>query len=107
MRTFCPKKSNTRLENHLNTSSWKTTTIEPFVDADAVAQFLSLTRREVLKLTRRRTITGYPISGILRKTYKYRLSVVADEMTSFPKSALRTNQIDSPRVSLTGSESYA
>jgi len=104
---FCPKKSNTRMENHLNTSNWKTSAIEPFVDADAVAEFLSLTRREVLKLTRSGTITGYPISGIVRKTFKYRLSIVADEMTSFPKSALRTNQIHSTPISLTGSESYA
>ena len=107
MRAFCLKKSNIRLEHHLNTSNWKTTTIEPFVDADAVAEFLSLTRREVLKLTRSGTITGYPISGIMRRTYKFRLSVVADEMTSFPKSALRANQSDSTRISLTGSESYA
>ena len=95
------------MENHLNTSNWKTTAIEPFVDADTVAEFLSLTRREVLKLTRSGTITGYPISGIVRKTFKYRLSIVADEMTSFPKSALRTNLIHSTPISLTGSESYA
>jgi hypothetical protein len=101
-----PKKSNTRMENSLNTVNWKTAAIEPFVDADAVAEFLSLTRREVLKLTRCGTITGYPISGILRKTFKYRLSVVADEMTAFSQSARRTKHIDAP-ASLIGSESYA
>jgi hypothetical protein len=46
---------------------------EPFVDADRVAEFLSLTRREVLKLTRQGRITGYPCSGSKRVTYKYRL----------------------------------
>jgi hypothetical protein len=91
----------------LNTSNWKTDAIEPFVDADTVAEFLSTTRREVLKLTRCGIITGYPISGILRKTYKYRLSVVADEMTAFSKSNRRTNQLGRSPISLNGSESYA
>ena len=53
-----------------------TNTFEPFVDAEAVAEFLSITRREVLKLTREGRITGYAISGQQRKTYKYRLSEV-------------------------------
>ena len=53
-----------------------TNTFESFVDAEAVADFISVSRREVLKLTREGRITGYPISGKQRKTYKYRLSEV-------------------------------
>jgi hypothetical protein len=53
---------------------------EPFVDADRVAEFLSVPRREVAKLTREGKLTGYPISGTQRLTYKYRLSEVANDL---------------------------
>jgi len=88
-------------------STWKTDEIEPFVDADAVAEFLSITRREVLKLTRRGTITGYPISGSRRKTYKYRLSVIAEEMTAITRSTCRVPHINDAVASLSGRERYA
>jgi hypothetical protein len=56
---------------------------EPFVDADRVAEFLSVPRREVLKLTREGKITAYPISGRVRKTFKYRLSEVENDLANF------------------------
>jgi hypothetical protein len=58
---------------------------EPFVDADRVAEFLSMPRREVLKLTREGTITAYPISGRIRKTFKYRLSEVGRDVALLRK----------------------
>lgn len=62
-----------------------TETFEPFVDADAVAHFLSMTRKDVLKLTRQGRSTRYPCSGSKRITYKYRLSVVAQDITNLKK----------------------
>jgi hypothetical protein len=56
-------------------------TFEPFVDVEKVAEFLSMSRREVLKLTREGRISGYPISGKQRKTFKYRLSDVEADIT--------------------------
>jgi hypothetical protein len=58
---------------------------EPFVDADRVAEFLSMPRREVLKLTREGKITAYPLSGNVRKTFKFRLSEVEGDLFSFRK----------------------
>ena len=58
---------------------------EPFVDAGRVAEFLTMPRREVLKLTREGKITAYPLSGNVRKTFKYRLSEVERDLCSFRK----------------------
>jgi Helix-turn-helix domain len=52
---------------------------EWFVTADAVASFLSLTRRRVLELARvKGGIPSHPIGSGSRKTYRFRLSEVAD-----------------------------
>jgi hypothetical protein len=72
---------------------------EPFVDADAVAQFLSMTRRQVLRLTRQGRITGYACSGIKRLTYKYRLSVVAQDIANLKKPVRGMIAAGSPRSS--------
>ena len=58
---------------------------EPFVDADRVAEFLSMPRREVLKLTREGKFTAYPVSGRIRKTFKYRLSEVERDVALLRK----------------------
>jgi hypothetical protein len=91
----------------MSTNSWNSTDFEPFVDADAVAEFLSIDRREVLKLTRNGVITGYAISGKLRKTRKYRLSVIAEEMTASKGPAPRVNHTDIASVPMKGIERYA
>jgi len=59
--------------------------IEKFVDAEVVANFLSMPRREVAKLTREGKLTGYPISGTRRLTYKYRLSEIAEDLANIRK----------------------
>lgn len=74
---------------------------ERFVTADEVAIFLSTTRHEVLRLTRAGTITGYPLSGKVRKTYKYLLSEVKEDVTR-RKSASTISRTSSPSGSRKG-----
>lgn len=50
---------------------------EPFVTDEVIAVHLSLSRKEVQRLTRAGTITGYPCSGKIRKRYRYRISEVS------------------------------
>jgi hypothetical protein len=58
---------------------------ERFVTEDVVAEFLSISRKEVLKLTRDGRITGYPYCGRVRKRYRYRLSEVSRDFARFRK----------------------
>jgi hypothetical protein len=55
---------------------------ERFVDAETVARFLSLSRSEVLRLTRSGRIRGYAYKGYLRHVYRYRLSEVAEDFST-------------------------
>ena len=64
---------NSAFEHHV---AGNESVLEPYVDADRVAEHLSSKRREVLKLTRKGVITGYPISGVVRHDYRYKLSEV-------------------------------
>ncbi len=52
-------------------------TVESFVAADEVAQFLSLTRRRVLHLARAGHLPGHPIGGGARCVWRFRLSEIA------------------------------
>jgi hypothetical protein len=56
---------------------------EHFVDAETVAAFLSIRRTEVLNLTRQGKIRGYAYKGQLRHVYRYRLSEVSEDFSSF------------------------
>lgn len=50
---------------------------EPYVDANAVAQHIQGTRRQVLDLTRRGLIPAYPVDPtVRRKQWRYKLSEV-------------------------------
>ena len=49
---------------------------EPFVDASAVAQFLAITRRQVLELARSGRIPAHPLLGSRRKVWRFKLSEV-------------------------------
>ena len=50
---------------------------EHFVDANALAEHLSVTRRQVLEMTRRGIIPGHPIDPTAgRKQWRYKLSEV-------------------------------
>ena len=58
---------------------------EPFVDADTVAAFLSIERRQVLEMARRGVIPSHPLKaqGIgTHKTWRFRLTEVADAVAS-------------------------
>ncbi len=61
--------------------------IERFVAAEIVAEFLSVSRADVLRLTRAGSIRGYAYRGQQRHVYRYRLSEVSVDFT-----ALGTNQ---------------
>ena len=52
--------------------------IEPFVAADVVAEFLSITRRRVLEMSRAGEIPAHPIGHGRRKQWRSRLSELAD-----------------------------
>ena len=56
-------------------------TPEPYVDADAVAAFLCVERRQVLAMARRGIIPAHPLLGQgkgTRNTWRFRLSEVAE-----------------------------
>ena len=56
--------------------------LEPFVDAQTVAEFLAVRRAEVLKLTREGKIRAYPYRGQQRHVYRYRLSEVSSDFAA-------------------------
>ena len=56
---------------------------ECFVDADALADHLSVTRRQVLEMTRRGIIPGHPLGiGKSRKVWRYKISEVESAIAS-------------------------
>jgi hypothetical protein len=52
-------------------------TLEPFVDAETAAEFLSLRPRRVLELARQGLIPAYPLGEGLRRVWRFRLSELA------------------------------
>ena len=58
---------------------------EPFVDADAVASFLSLERRLVLDWARSGDIPGHPLGRGKKRTWRFRLSEIAESILSEQK----------------------
>jgi hypothetical protein len=59
-----------------------TNQIEPFVDADTAAEFLVITRRHLLEMARARVIPAHPIGSGRRKTWRFRLSEIADAIST-------------------------
>jgi hypothetical protein len=56
--------------------------VEPFVSADAAAQFLSIGRRFLLSLARRGIAGAYPVgTGEYRRRWIFRLSELAAAIT--------------------------
>jgi hypothetical protein len=56
--------------------------IEPFVDANRAAEFLVITRRHLLELARAGDIPAHPIGSGNRKTWRFRLSEIADAIST-------------------------
>jgi hypothetical protein len=61
---------------------------ERFVDADAAAKFLSLSRRSVLDLARAGKLPAHPIGDSSRRVWRFRLSELAVAITSPQKNNL-------------------
>jgi hypothetical protein len=61
---------------------------EPFVDAQAVSEFLAVRRAEVLKLTREGKIRGYAYRGRQRHVYRYRLSEVSQDFEALGRATI-------------------
>ena len=74
---------------------------EPFVSAERIAEFISTPRPQVLKMTRAEVIRGYPTSGLQRRTWKYRISEVAEDIARLGTPARRNVNPSSPRSSRT------
>jgi helix-turn-helix protein len=70
--------------------------IESFVEAGRAAEFLRLSRRRVLQMAREKAIPGHPIGGGSRKTWRFRLSELAEAIaarevcTTVPKRGIIT-----------------
>jgi hypothetical protein len=65
-----------------------TAQFESFVDANAVARYLKLTRRQVLEMTRKGFIPGYPLGTSLnRRIWRYKLSEIDAAVAAGPKNA--------------------
>lgn len=62
--------------------------LEPFVDAEVVAEFLSLPRSEVLKLVRESKIRGYAYRGNERHVYRFRLSEVNEDFEKLGRAKI-------------------
>jgi hypothetical protein len=54
-----------------------TVQVEHFVDANTVAAHLKTTRRQVLEMTRKGIVPGYPLGiGSRRRVWRYKLSEI-------------------------------
>ena len=71
---------------------------EPFVDADAVATFLSLDRRQVLDWARSGDIPAHPLGRGKRRTWRFRLSEITEAVLSRKKPNQSTIRSGSPQV---------
>ncbi len=56
--------------------------LEGFVDADEAGKFLSLNRRRILELARAGKLPGHPIGHGARRVWRFRLSELADAVSS-------------------------
>lgn len=72
--------------------------MEPFVDADQAATFLTLTRRRVLELARAGKLPGHPIGDGARCVWRFRLGELAAAVTSSHGSVFTSRATDSIRV---------
>jgi Helix-turn-helix domain len=71
------------------------TAIEPFVDADRAADFLVITRRRVLEMSRDGEIPAHPIGHGRRKQWRYRLSELADALVAKSSTAKSGSTVSS------------
>lgn len=65
------------IPDNLSDSSASFAGFEPYVDECVIARFLQLTPRRVVELARAAELPAHPIGG-LRKTWRFRVSEIAD-----------------------------
>jgi excisionase family DNA binding protein len=51
--------------------------MEPFVSAAEVAKYLSLSPRTIAKMAREGRIPAHPVSGSVRRTWRFKLSEIS------------------------------
>ncbi len=74
---------------------------EPFVDADAVANYMRISRRQVLAMSRRGELPAHPI-GVGRKTWRYRISEIAAHFSTIRKPVRGTTDPAVPVATMKG-----
>jgi hypothetical protein len=62
-------------------------TPEPFVDADAAAEFLSIRPRRLLQLAREGRLPGHPLGAGLRRVWRFRYSELAAAMLDYGRQS--------------------
>ena len=67
-------------------------TLEGFVDADEAGKFLSLNRRRILELARAGKLPGHPIGDGARRIWRFRLSEIANAVSSNNKPWFSSRQ---------------
>src|SRR5258708_9941117 len=81
-RAFVSPSSNGGSTASASDSLKRAVSQEPYVDAQYVAEHLSLTRREVLKLTRAGKLPAHAIDpSAARKIYRYKVSEIDDMLS--------------------------
>ena len=71
-------------------------TPEAFVDATAVAQFLSITRRQVLELARAGKLPAHPLPGSRRNVWRFKLSEIDQLVSSSAKRPVSVSLLQNP-----------
>jgi hypothetical protein len=71
--------------------------LEPFVDADTVAEFLAVERRQVLNWARSGDISAHPLGHGKRRMWRFRLTEVEAAVLSWRKPIRNTIVPGSPR----------
>jgi Helix-turn-helix domain len=66
--------------------------LERFVDADEAGKFLSLNRRRILELARSGKLPGHPVGDGTRRVWRFRLSELANAVSSTTKPWFSSRQ---------------
>ena len=84
-------------EQRLDEYSERFLGIEPYVDADRAAEFLSLSRRRVLEMARAGILPGHPLGEGARRVWRFRLSelhsALSDKVNSNRQFPARVRRI--------------
>lgn len=65
------------------------------MDADALAEHFSVTRRQILEMTRRGVIPGHPLGiGTSRKVWRYKISEVEAALVSGVRKPYASHKTD-------------